>query len=148
MCFLVFSSERTNSERQKDWLVVTICFLGQVTFSLHCFFICKSVSGLPQRCFPQTSVNNTVCILEGNLPRLYMSFYLYGLKLNRTNKPQECCLEVSIKSPNLQVRAMFRASNRKPVLKLTLCKALKFQSAKGLKTHLQMINSSKPPSGK
>lgn len=52
--FLGFSSESTSSQGQKNWLVVTICDLGQVTFSLHCFFICKSVSGLPQRCFPKT----------------------------------------------------------------------------------------------
>ena len=51
--FLGFSSESTRSQRLKYWLAVHICDLGQVIWSLCCFFICKSVSGLPQRCFPK-----------------------------------------------------------------------------------------------
>lgn len=147
-----FSSESTSCQRHKNCLIVTTYDLGKVTWSLYCFFICKSVSGLSQRRFPQT-VENTIWVLEGNLPLLYLSFYINGLKLNGTNEPQEYLWRVSIKSPTPQVRAMFRGSNRKRVLKLTSCKAfffffLMFQTTQVLKAHLQIINRSKLPSEK
>lgn len=113
--FLGFSSKCPSSQRRRNWLVVTIYDLDYVTCTLHCFFICKSVPGLPQRCFPKT-VENAIRVLESIYPPLlYLPFCIDGLKFFGTNKPQECCSEVSIKAPNLQGGAIFNESNRKPV---------------------------------